>query len=134
MDAKETCETVLSVIKKSNLNWSIVESPFSVTVTLRKSFIKNKDGSLLKSGLDSSTLDYKLGGSPKPQPVHNFPQKSHTKIPMNKEHNTCLIPLEQKMPTTPMTKQLGNSPYNLKRTQNTIPTDLTTKKFLLPPP
>ena len=51
MDAKETCETVLSYIKKSNLNWNIVESPFSVTVTIRKSFIKNKNGSSLGSGL-----------------------------------------------------------------------------------
>ena len=55
MDAKETCESLLSYIKKSNLNWNIVESPFSVTITLRKSFIKNKDGSSLKSGLDPLT-------------------------------------------------------------------------------
>ena len=57
MDAKETCDSVLTYIKKSNLNWNIVESPFSVTITLRKSFIKNKDGSFLQSGLTPFTKE-----------------------------------------------------------------------------
>ena len=57
MDAQETCESVLKYIKKTNLNWNIVESPFSVTITLRKTFIKKKDGSFLKSGLTSFTQE-----------------------------------------------------------------------------
>ena len=57
MDAKDTCESVLTYNKKSNLNWNIVESPFSVTITLRKSFIKNKDGSFLQSGLTPFTKE-----------------------------------------------------------------------------
>ena len=56
MDAKQTCEHLLSYIKKSNLNWSIIESPFTVTVTLKKSFIRNKDGSFCELGLEESTF------------------------------------------------------------------------------
>ena len=64
MDANQTCEIVLSYIKKSNLNWSIAESPFTVTVTLKKSFIKNKDGSLRESGLENSTFTINSTSSP----------------------------------------------------------------------
>ena len=65
MDAKQTCDTVLGFIKKSNLNWNIVESPFSVTVTIRKSFIKNKDGSSLRSGLEQiHTVPLKIPNDP----------------------------------------------------------------------
>ena len=53
MDAYQTSEVLLSYIKMSNLNFSLVESPFGVTITLKKSFIKNQDGSLRKSGLQT---------------------------------------------------------------------------------
>ena len=45
MDAAQTCETLLSLVKKSNLNFSLSESPFSVSMTIKKTFIKNIDGS-----------------------------------------------------------------------------------------
>lgn len=42
MDANSTCEELLSLVKKSGLNFSIQESPFSVAISIRKSFIKMK--------------------------------------------------------------------------------------------
>ena len=53
MDANQTNVLLLNIIRKSNLNFNIQESPFSITVTLRKSFIKEKNGSLRCSGLET---------------------------------------------------------------------------------
>ena len=53
MDANQTSELLLNIIRKSNLNFNIQESPFSITVTLRKSFIKEKNGSFRCSGLET---------------------------------------------------------------------------------
>ena len=86
MDAKETCESVLSYIRKSNLNWNIVESPFSVTITLRKSFIKNKDGSLLKSGLDPTNLDNQT----QTVPLHTKQPSSNTFMEEKKPFNNTI--------------------------------------------
>ena len=44
MDANKTCKIVLKYVKKSNLNWSLTESPFSVTINVKKSFIKDQHG------------------------------------------------------------------------------------------
>ena len=54
MDANLTCKQILKYIKLSNLNFNIVESLFSATITLKKTFIKNKDGTYRISGLDIS--------------------------------------------------------------------------------
>jgi hypothetical protein len=51
MDANQTSELLLSCIRKSNLNFNISESPFSLTVTRKKSFIKNKDGTVRRPQL-----------------------------------------------------------------------------------
>ena len=44
MDANQTCDILLSLVKKSNLNFSLSESPFSVSLTIKKTFIKDKNG------------------------------------------------------------------------------------------
>ena len=44
MDASETSDWILSLIKKSNLNFSLSESPFSVSINIKKTFIKDKNG------------------------------------------------------------------------------------------
>ena len=54
-NANITSKALLQLVKKSNLNFNIIESPFSVTITIKKSFIKNKDGTLRSSGLDNFT-------------------------------------------------------------------------------
>ena len=81
MDANQTSELLLSYIRKSNLNFNIVESPFSLTVTIKKSFIKNKNGSLRHSGLDSNTTSAKQ---------HSFPswyQHSKVNLSSSNQHN-----------------------------------------------
>ena len=44
MDPFQTCERLLSHVKCSNLNFSLSESPFSVSLSIRKSFVKDKHG------------------------------------------------------------------------------------------
>ena len=41
----ETCESILSYLKKPNLNFQLSESPFAANIEIKKSFIRNKDGS-----------------------------------------------------------------------------------------
>ena len=44
MDANQACDVLPSYLKESNLNWNLIESPFSLTINLKKSFIKDKEG------------------------------------------------------------------------------------------
>ena len=44
MDSIQTCDLLLNLVKNSNLNFSLTESPFSVTINIKKSFIKDKNG------------------------------------------------------------------------------------------
>ena len=55
MDASQTSEIVLKYVKKTNLNFNIVKSPFSFTVTIKNSFIKNQDGILQTSVFQESS-------------------------------------------------------------------------------
>ena len=47
MEADNAVNTVISSVKKSNLNFFIQESPFSLCINIRKTFIKNKEGHIL---------------------------------------------------------------------------------------
>ena len=55
MDAYEISDFILSVIKKSNLNFSLSESPFSVSIDIKKTFITNKDGSTRSSNIPKNS-------------------------------------------------------------------------------
>ena len=79
MDANQTCDTILKYIKDSNLNFSIVESPFSATITIKKTFIKNKDGTSRLSGLDISPQP--LTTSKLPDLKHDFSPSSAQSLP-----------------------------------------------------
>ena len=74
MDPNQTCEVILNNIRRSNLNFSIIESPFTLTVTIKKSFIKNKDGKLRASGLDPTLIKKEEIFFPKQESPkqHNF--------------------------------------------------------------
>ena len=48
MDANYAAEIVISSVKKSNLNFFVQESPFSLVINIRKTFIKNKIGNVLQ--------------------------------------------------------------------------------------
>ena len=47
MEADSAVNPIVSSVKKSNLNFYIQESPFSLYINLRKTFIKNKEGTTL---------------------------------------------------------------------------------------
>ena len=49
MDAHYAANIVISSVKKSNLNYCIQESPFSLFINLRKTFIKNKSGNVAEA-------------------------------------------------------------------------------------
>ena len=45
MDAYQAFEIILNCVRNSNLNFLVTESPFSASITIKKSFIKEKNGS-----------------------------------------------------------------------------------------
>ena len=49
MDANNAAAVIVNTVKKSNLNFYIQESPFSLFINLRKTFIKTKTGGLSPS-------------------------------------------------------------------------------------
>ena len=55
MDAHQAFELVISCVKNSNLNFLLSESPFSASITIKKSYIKNKNGSARLSNISAST-------------------------------------------------------------------------------
>ena len=44
MDASQTSDLLITYVKKSNLNFSLNESPFAFSISIKKTFIKDKDG------------------------------------------------------------------------------------------
>ena len=54
MDAFEICDLLISFLKKSNLHYLLNESPFGVTINIKKKFIRNKDGTLRFSSLNQN--------------------------------------------------------------------------------
>ena len=52
MDANHVADIIVSSVKKSKLNFHITESPFSLLINLRKTFIKDKNGNSLLPHID----------------------------------------------------------------------------------
>ena len=44
MDASQACHIVVTTVKASRLNFFLQESPFAITLNIKKTFIKNQDG------------------------------------------------------------------------------------------
>ena len=59
MDAFIICERLLCQLKASGLNYSLTETPFSVNITLKKSFVRNKSGAT-KFPVDSTPVPQNL--------------------------------------------------------------------------
>ena len=115
MDANQTCDLLLSYIKKSNLNWSITESPFSVSVTLKKTFIKNKDGSLCESGLEPTTFPSQQGKS------STLMKPSCPSMPSSLQQQTQVNPYPTKnTSSTTLQQQVLKNYYPSKNTLSTI--------------
>ena len=53
MDPTQSCEYILASLKKSNLNFHLSESPFSLSIQIKKSFIKDQNGVPRSSGIES---------------------------------------------------------------------------------
>ena len=44
MDASKTSDLLITYVKKSNLNFSLNESPFAISISIKKTFVKDKNG------------------------------------------------------------------------------------------
>ena len=55
MDPVSTCDLLLYYLKQSNLNFHLSESPFSAFIEIKKTFIRNKNGSYRTSDLPDYT-------------------------------------------------------------------------------
>ena len=60
MNPYQTCEVLLSQIKNSNINFSLIETPFSASLCIKKSFIKDLNGLVRTSNIVSSLPDSRL--------------------------------------------------------------------------
>ena len=60
MDAMKTYDFLLSLVKKTNLNFSITESPFSVSFRIIKSFIKLRNTMHRTETLENIIVNKKL--------------------------------------------------------------------------
>ena len=60
LNPSDACDVLLSYVKRSNLNFQISESPFSVNIEIKKSFIRNKNGVERSASFDdiSDTLKH----------------------------------------------------------------------------
>ena len=54
MEPTQTCDILIAYLKQSNLNFHIAESPFSASIEIKKTFIRDKNGRLRTSGLLST--------------------------------------------------------------------------------
>ena len=54
MELTQTCDILIAYLKQSNLNFHIAESPFSASIEIKKTFIRDKNGRLRTSGLLST--------------------------------------------------------------------------------
>ena len=55
LNPSDACDVLLSYVKRSNLNFQISESPFSVNVEIKKSFITNKNGVERSASFDDNS-------------------------------------------------------------------------------
>ena len=116
MDASQTCDSILQVIKNSNINFCLNESPFSVTITLKKSFIRNQDGTVRSSGISRDSCEY-VG---KNEVSEDQDKKLKTEINKHKEdiddlklviqeHSNLLEKVQKNLSTSLLPPELNNN-------------------------
>ena len=100
MDAFKICDLLLSHVKSSNLNYSLQESPFSIHLSIKKSFIKDRNGDylpgcIINNSLESSLYsEKKLVGENEALKEHLENYKSE-KAEFNKDIHNLSIKLEK---------------------------------------
>ena len=60
MDAFQISDLLVSHVKSSNLNYSLQESPFSIHLSIRKSFIKNQNGDYIPGFINNNRFEDSL--------------------------------------------------------------------------
>ena len=110
MNPSETCDVLLSYVKKSNLNFHISESPFSVTINIKKSFITTKYGDPLTGTLDN------YEEKPFELPEVKIENKSVTNIKTKASEDTTIKPSN---PTQPLTDSTSKPPCALSNPSTT---------------
>ena len=65
MDPIQTCDLLLTYVKNSNLNFSLKESPFSVFLSIKKTFVKDRNGSVRFSKICQQSDENKFASEQK---------------------------------------------------------------------
>ena len=60
MDANSAVDVIISTVKNSNVNFILQESPFSLQINIRRTFIKNNDGTILQPIIEQNVKIGKL--------------------------------------------------------------------------
>ena len=109
--AAAACETFLNTIRLSGLNWSIQESPFSLSISIRKTFVKVNEKSVCPSKPNLEAF---------PIPSHQTPRKTFPKNTLfeNKKYFSHKNPIC--MPSSPI-KYPTEYPSSLSTSQNMCP-------------
>ena len=56
MDPNQTFDVILTQMKRSNLNFSLVETPFGVKINIKKTFIRDQNGVPRRSGISDQNI------------------------------------------------------------------------------
>jgi hypothetical protein len=123
MEAKIVCDNLLSSIKSSGLNFLITETPFSVNIVTKKTFIRAKD-SISQSGiLKSSNLKVKPSSMAKNLHFISSHSHSNTSTP-----TTRASPLN---PSYSSKLKMTNHPYNQKKNSHSVSLNKSTNDIKL---
>ena len=84
MDANQACDIVVNTVKASSLNFLLQESPFAITINIKKTFIKNQ------SGIKSNPDIYKFSCFKCNATAENYPVKDTTVSENDEKHRDVL--------------------------------------------
>ena len=93
MEAKSVCDKLLSSIKSSGLNFVLTETPFTVNIVLKKTFIKTKesDPQASNSRPSNSKVRHNPGSNSLAEDLHSMTKHSNT-FPVIKTMSSTLDP------------------------------------------
>ena len=104
MDPVSTCDSVISIIKKSGLNFKIEETPFSVSISIRKTFIKMNAASAGSFDHTRANSNIKRDFSRSESGGRNLVKSSHS----CKQSNIFVAPTPTAKPSSSMLNSLSN--------------------------
>ena len=136
MDPNQTCEFILKQIKESNLNFTLTETPFAVTLNIKKSFIKDKRGSVRHSGFsfaNHSASNFQILKKSSPSSIKNT-SNIQGDLKASQFKNSSTIPMMNIPAHKPMTTSIVNqsTQKQLKTIITSTPSSLPTTYFSSP--